>query len=188
MNVQAYYIRLCELNTMVEWLPGVEEKQIESQLDQAFYDAMPDMWMARYTNAGRSLQMDSHSEMMHFFCTQQANAHRADFRHKSKMKAERKKSKDLDSSKPRKCKKWRSDAKHCLSRQEKKEHNRSNKQKSEATAGSRVYDDDACPVHPGSSHTWGECYINSQCTQQIKVQENQQGRQEACCKQVQRQA
>jgi hypothetical protein len=131
MNMQAYYICLRELNNMVEWLPGAEEKLTESQLDQAFYDAMPEVWTARYTNAGHSLRTDSHSEMMHFFCTQQANADRVDFRNESKMKAERKKNKDFDSSKPRARKKWRADAKHRLSHQEKKEHNRSSKTKSE---------------------------------------------------------
>jgi hypothetical protein len=122
---------------------------------------MPEVWTARYTNAGRSLRTDSHSEMMHFFCTQQANADRADFRNESKMKAERKKNKDFDSSKPCGRKKWRPDAKQRLSRQEKKEHNRSLKTKSETKTGSRVDDDDACPVHPGASHTWGECYLNA---------------------------
>jgi hypothetical protein len=78
MKVQAFYVRLSELNDMVDWLPGTEEKLTESQLDQSFYETMPEVWTAHYTNAGRSIRTDTHAQMLHFFRTQQAYANRAD--------------------------------------------------------------------------------------------------------------
>jgi hypothetical protein len=46
-----------------------------------------------------------------------------------------------------------------FSPQEKQEHGCSKKTK--AKAGSHVDDNDICPVNPGSSHTWGGCFLNS---------------------------
>jgi hypothetical protein len=161
MKVQAFYIRLHELNDMVEWLPGNETKLTEKQLDQAFHDAMPDVWTARYANAGRSVRMDTHAQMLHFFRTQQAYADRADFRNRTKAVDKKKnRNKEFDSSPRRGRNKWHSDAKHRLSRQEKQEHGRPKKAEAKA-ASNRVDDDAACPVHPGSKHTWGDCFLNA---------------------------
>jgi hypothetical protein len=84
---------------------------------------------------------------------------RADFCNEAKMKLEKKDKKTDASSSPRRRNKWRPDAKHHLSHQEKKSHGKS--KKGEAKTGSRVDDSDPCPVHPGSSHTLGACFLNS---------------------------
>jgi hypothetical protein len=107
--------------------PVTEAKLTASQLNQAFHDAMPELWQHFYAQAGRSLCTDTHAQCMQFFRTQQANADQAAFRNDAKQKAH-KKTKDNDEfeSKPRgHNKKWRQDSKHLLSRQENKKRGRS---------------------------------------------------------------
>jgi hypothetical protein len=55
MKVQVFYIRLRELNDMVALLPGTAAKLTNSQLDQAFHDAMLETWRRFYAKAGCSL-------------------------------------------------------------------------------------------------------------------------------------
>jgi hypothetical protein len=98
--------------------------------------------------------------MLYFFRTQQAYADRADFRNGTKTAVDKKKNrnKEFDSSPRRGRNKWHSDAKHRLTRQEKQEHGHPSFKKTDTKASNRVDDDAACPVHPGSNHTWGACF------------------------------
>jgi hypothetical protein len=151
MKVQAFYIHLRELN-MVAMLPGTEAKLTDSQIDQAFHDAMPEQWRRFYAQAGRSLRTDNHAQCLQFFRTQQANAEQAEYRNDSYQKAH-KKSKNSDtfeSCKPRRCnKKWRQDSKHHLSRQENKKQGRSKKVEANKSSNKHITDSDHCPIYPG---------------------------------------
>jgi hypothetical protein len=158
MKVQAFYIRLRELNDMVDLLPGTEAKLTQSQLDQAFHDAMLESWRRFYAQAGRSLRTDNHARCLQFFRAQQANSDRAEFRNQSKMKLQKSKNHDeFESPKPRGRK--RQDSKHRLSRQEHKKRGQS--KKTEDGKNNRIADSDPCPIHRGSNHTWGECFQNA---------------------------
>jgi hypothetical protein len=148
MKVQVFYIRLRELNDMVDLLPGTEAKLTQSQLDQAVHDAMPESWRRFYAQAGRSLRTDNHARCLQFFRTQQPNSDRAEFRNESKMKAHHKmKNRDeFESTKLRGHK--HQDSKHRLSRQENKKQGPS--KKADDGKNNRIADSDPCPIHSGS--------------------------------------
>jgi hypothetical protein len=166
MKVQAFYIWLRELNQMVGLLPGAEAPLTNAQLIQAFHDGMPETWIRYYRQLGRNLQSDTPAQCLQFFHSQQANSDRAEYRNEKKNKAMQKKRRNGDEtedSKPRgrTWNKWRRDSKHRLSHQQDKKEGRNKKIKENKAVGNRIADSDPCPIHPGSSHTWGECFLNA---------------------------
>ena len=156
MKTQAFYYRLRELNEQVEYLPGEEDKLNLDQLDQAFHDGMPSVWRERYTNAGRSVRTDEHSALLKFFRDQQHASDRAAVRNartqkdSSKKKASSSNSASFKSKDKLPVKKTKWDSKH-------KSKNPSTKDKK---GPGRISDDTPCPIHPGSTHNWGECFQN----------------------------
>jgi hypothetical protein len=74
MDVQTYYICLCELNRQVDWLPGNNLPLIEDQLHQACFDSMPTPWKEQYENAGHSMRTTPQAKLLRFFRMQQKAA------------------------------------------------------------------------------------------------------------------
>ena len=143
MRVQAFYYRLMELNTYVDWLPGTDAKLTEQQLKRAFYDGMPATWRERFVNAGKVFSSETKAQIIRYFRSQEMQAiskqQENTLFQRRNQKQQKKKPNDNSSGKSAKS--------------------------TEGTTGqkrtsTRVDDGDSCPVHPGSKHTWGECRLN----------------------------
>ena len=73
VTVQAFWYRLREINTYVEWLPGAEPPLTEPQQKQAFYDSMPAKWQERFISAGHIAALTM-AQMVRYFRQQEALA------------------------------------------------------------------------------------------------------------------
>ena len=74
LPVQTFHYRLEELNQYVDWLPGEAIPLTESQLKQAFYDAMPQSWRDRYRQAGRTHLTETDAQVLYYFRSQETLA------------------------------------------------------------------------------------------------------------------
>ena len=88
LPVQAFWYKLREVNTYIDWLPGNEPALNDNQLRQAFHDAMPPTWRERFTNAGNSIATLTMAETVRYFRTQEHHAARKMTENNSRQKKE----------------------------------------------------------------------------------------------------
>ncbi|KAG7343337.1 hypothetical protein IV203_021282 [Nitzschia inconspicua] len=143
LSVLYFYHRLIELNGYVEYLPGTDPPLNPDQLKHAFYDGMPALWRERYVIAGLNCWDKPIAEILRYFRNQEALSAR---RFKENQDSRRIKNKRKSKGEPH-----RSDQSQSI---KDKKSNGNKKQKG------RISDEDPCPVHPGSKHTWGQCNAN----------------------------
>lgn len=71
MKPHSFYYRLLDFNEYVQWLPGMEPQLTQSQLEYAFFNAMPPTWKEKFANAGRSVLTEGHVKLVRYFKLQQ---------------------------------------------------------------------------------------------------------------------
>jgi hypothetical protein len=145
LPVQAFWYKLKEFNSYIDWLPGTEPALTEGQLKQTFHDSMPITWRERFANAGNTVLALAMAEMVRYFRKQENQAFKKGLENtalqrKQAVAARRGKSKDNKSS-PRKFE--------------------PSKKGTSTEKRSRIQESDPCPVHPGMGHTWGQCRANT---------------------------
>ena len=155
VSVQSFYYRLLELNSYVPWLPGTTAALTDDQLKQALYDSMPAIWKERFINAGKSPGQQTTAELLHYFRTQERQAALKQQENAASQRIASRKAKKHHPSRV-----INSTSTNNKSPSSRKNTSKS-KDKKEKRQGSRVADSDPCPVHPGTAHTWGECFLNA---------------------------
>jgi hypothetical protein len=166
MDVQTYDSRLRELNSHVNWLPGKDLPLTEDQLNQAFFDGMPTAWKESFQNASRSVRNIARADLIRFFRMQQKAAINSQKANQTKQlsKTRTRLSRNNNRNDLQVGKKSRPykgavkvDAKH-----------QSFKSKEEGKKSGQIPDHAKCLIHPGSSHTWGKCYLNTNNKHQLQ--------------------
>ena len=74
LPVQAFWYKLREYNSYIEWIPGNEPMLNEQQMHQAFHDAMPPTWRECFANAGNSVATMTRTEIVRYFRYQESQA------------------------------------------------------------------------------------------------------------------
>lgn len=155
VQVQSFWYMLRRFNSYVDWLPGNEPALAPNQMKQAFYDAMPPTWRQRYDDAGNSIALQTDAEVRIYFRKQESRANRAQADNEAKQRR--------DAASKRRISSEQTNGKRGRFPFNGKRRHESNddKPKDGASKKSRIDDDAPCPVHPGSTHSWKDCYLNA---------------------------
>lgn len=158
--VQNFSYRLRELNEYVTWMPGEEPALTENQLQQAFYDAMPQAWRDRFIGAGHSNATMTMPQVQRYFRLQENLAIRkiADNDKRQKFNSNNRRRNYKGSPKEITNKNNKDNKPEKTSNPKQKS---SFKKKDVSGQKHRIQDDDDCPVHPGMGHKWGDCRANA---------------------------
>ena len=70
MLTHSFWYRMLEMNGYLPHLPGEQTVLPQEELKQAFFDAMPEAWKARFKSAGKSMSMPT-AELIHYFRVQE---------------------------------------------------------------------------------------------------------------------
>ena len=150
LSVRAFYYRLIELNGYAFWMPGEELSLSHLEIKQAFYDGMPPTWRERFVQAGKSQSQVQQADLIRYFQLQERLATSKASENTLKQRVEASKR-----ARPYHKERHKNLGKSRARQQSKKRKPSNNPPKQ------RIADDSPCPVHPGASHTWGECYLNA---------------------------
>ena len=144
LPVQAFWYKLCEFNSYLDWLPGMEPLLNDQQMRQAFHDSMPPTWHEQFANTGNLVATMSMAKVVQYFCKQEGQA-----THKM-----------LENNQQQR--------KQSLARKKAKPHHNgtkpSGKDKGSGCNSAKrgcVSNDGPCPVHPRMGHKWGNCHANA---------------------------
>ena len=170
VSVVAFYYRLKELNQYVEWLPGTEPPLSGNQMKQAFHDAMPAKWRERFTSAGHSVATQTLGDLLSYFGRQEAQAVKQALENQAKMKRQghasraQQRQKGVAEGDSTNKNKRSSTFKKRKSSFKKGNGGGENAAIKQPTGGTRMGDDEPCPVHPQGNHVWGDCFLNASNT------------------------
>jgi hypothetical protein len=168
MKVQTFWNRIREINKHIEWLPGSEPVLTDDQLQQSFYDAMPETWKVpetwkdRYVDSGSVFEDSTFAEVVQYFRRQESNANK---KQQVNEKFQKRKSRGHGHQNgPSKYEKSKS-SNTTDSEDEKSDEEDNNKKKPSVNPlhkRSHISDDTPCPtIHPGAGHKWSQCRSNA---------------------------
>ena len=70
LDMHAFADQFLELNQWASWLQGYEANPIltKAQEKQGLYDSMPQVWCTKYSEMHGNLNVDTHAEIIEYFC------------------------------------------------------------------------------------------------------------------------
>jgi hypothetical protein len=138
-----FYFRLLEPNNFFNWLPSIDDPLTPQQLKHYLYDAMPKTWKDCFVNSGMLFANQTTAEILRYFRQQENQAIHKQMENTAKQQRDTKK----------KCRPYHNSDKPTEAQPASK---KSKKETSDKRQSSRIDDSTPCPIHHGSSHTWGE--------------------------------
>lgn len=160
MTVQHFWYTYQEYCSYVDWLPGNDPTPNPLQQGQYLYDAMPQAWKEEFIKQGRSRMAMSLPEILYFFRSQERLANMRIRQNQLAQKSNKRKRR-FESIKDGGSGKKRDNADHSHKKKKHAKHPSKNGDSKKDPSSTRISDDTPCPVHPGKSHSWGECVLNA---------------------------
>jgi hypothetical protein len=165
IDCKAFLLKLRNLNTMADLLPGTALVLDDDSLKRCFFNAMPSSWQTRFEHMGCNFETTEIKDLSQYFSAQERLASA-----KAKLTSLRQKkdvAKNGDGNgngkkrgKNRRGKRGNGNKRDRADNDTSADEPKSKKQRIDAASGTRIADTAPCPIHPGTDHQWIDCNTN----------------------------